>query len=193
MNKELKHQIQLDLARIYDHPITIKERLLLPLEIKHLILWRKASFYRHRYLEKGGILAHIPSFYYGLRLIHMSNQTQIAIPAEAKIGNGLYIGHLGRIIIHPEAVLGNNINLSTGITIGQANRGPKKGVPTIGNNVWIGTNAVIVGNITIGDDVMIAPNSFVNMDIPAHSVVIGNPATIHPRDNATQGYLNHLV
>lgn len=44
----------------------------------------------------------------------------------------------------------------------------------IGNRVWIGINAAIVGGITIGDDVLIAPNSFVNQDIPSHSVVFGN-------------------
>lgn len=65
------------------------------------------------------------------------------------------------------------------------NRGPRKGVPTIGNQVWIGINAAIVGNVTIGDDVLIAPNSFVNVDIPSHSVVFRNPCVIKHRDWAT--------
>ncbi|HOO79472.1 MAG TPA: serine acetyltransferase, partial [Lachnospiraceae bacterium] len=59
--------------------------------------------------------------------------------------------------------------------------------------VWIGTNAVIVGNITIGDDVMIAPGAYVTTDVPAHSIVIGNPAVIRHRDNATEGYINRPV
>lgn len=77
--------------------------------------------------------------------------------------------------------------------IGQANRGPRKGYPTIGDRVWVGVNAVIVGKVTIGDDVMIAPNSFVNIDIPSHPVVFGNPCIIKHRDWSTAGYVNNIV
>ena len=51
----------------------------------------------------------------------------------------------------------------------------------------------MVGNIQIGDDVLIAPNSWVNIDVPEHSVVIGNPAVIHYKENATEGYINYRV
>ena len=51
---------------------------------------------------------------------------------------------------------------------------------------------MIVGGITIGDDVLIAPNAFVNFDVPSHSVVVGNPAVVHPRENATEGYINRV-
>lgn len=79
------------------------------------------------------------------------------------------------------------------MTIGQENRGIRKGVPVIGNEVWIGINATIVGKITIGDDVLIAPNSYVNCDIPSHSVVFGNPCVIKYREKATEGYINNRV
>lgn len=59
--------------------------------------------------------------------------------------------------------------------------------------MWIGTNAVIVGNITIGSDVLIAPLAYVNFDVPDHSIVIGNPARIISRDNATAGYIQNRV
>ena len=75
------------------------------------------------------------------------------------------------------------------MTIGQENRGKRKGCPVIGNNDWIGVNAVVVGNIHIGNDVMICPNSFVNFDVPDHSVVIGNPGIIHHKRNATIHYI----
>ena len=52
-------------------------------------------------------------------------------------------------------------------------------------------NATVVGNVTIGDDVLIAPGAFVNFDVPSHSVVIGNPAQIHHKENATEGYVTH--
>lgn len=128
-----------------------------------------------------------------LKLNNLSKKTNIQIPYTTKIGEGFYIGHCGRIIINPGAVLGKNINIATGVTIGQENRGKRKGCPTICDNVWIGTNSVIVGNITIGTDVLIAPLSYVNFDVPDHSIVIGNPAKIIHRENATEGYINKTV
>ena len=126
-------------------------------------------------------------------LQRISRKTNIQISHRATIGEGFYIGHCGRIIINPNAVLGKNINIATGVTIGQENRGKRKGSPTIGDNVWIGTNSVIVGNIKIGNDVLIAPLSFVNFDVPDHSIVIGNPGKIIHRKNATEGYINNTV
>lgn len=108
-------------------------------------------------------------------------------------GEGLYIGHPYCITINPKAVFGKNVNIHKGVTVGQENRGKRKGVPTIGNEVWIGINSTIVGNITIGDDVLIAPNTFVNRDIPSHSIVFGNPCIIKPSDHATEGYINNKI
>ena len=71
--------------------------------------------------------------------------------------------------------------------------GSRAGSPVLGNCVWVGVNAVIVGGITVGDDVMIAPNAFVNFDVPSHSVVIGNPGQIHIKQNATEGYILNKV
>ncbi len=77
------------------------------------------------------------------------------------------------------------------VTIGQANRGERKGCPKIGNKVWIGAGAVVVGKIVIGDNVLIAPNSYVNYDVPSNSIVTGNPASIKEDANATEGYVNY--
>lgn len=186
MNTELKEIIASDLSRIYDGKLSFKQKFFMSPELKAQLLWRKASFYRQK--KPGSIQAK----WYGLKHNKSIEKTHICISADTKIGKGLYIGHLGRIVIHPDAVLGNNINLSAGVTIGQAGRQEKK-VPIIGNQVFIGTGAVLVGGITIGDDVLIAPNAYVNTDVPAHSVVIGNPAIIHPKENATEGYVNRTV
>ena len=113
--------------------------------------------------------------YYRFRYRRICEKHGIEIPRTTKIGRGLYIGHPYNITINPKAVLGDNINIHKGATIGQQNRGERKGVPTIGNNVWIGINAIIVGKINIGNDVLIAPNSYVNTDVPSHSIVVGNP------------------
>ena len=101
----------------------------------------------------------------------------------------MFIGHPYCITINPDVIIGSHCNIHKGVTIGQENRGKRKGTPKIGNNVWIGVNATVVGNIVIGDDVMITPNSFVNCDVPPHSIVMGNPCVIKHRDNATEAYL----
>lgn len=77
--------------------------------------------------------------------------------------------------------------------IGQENRGKRKGTPIIGNEVWIGANAVIVGNVKIGNDVLIAPLSYVNFDVPDHSIVVGNLAKIISKEFATKDYINNKI
>ncbi len=91
--------------------------------------------------------------------------------------------------MNPEAKFGNKISLHKGVTIGKEYRGKRIGAPTIGNNVWFGINSTVVGNVHIGNDVLIAPGAFVNIDIPDHSVVIGNPCTYHTVENATSVYI----
>ncbi len=111
------------------------------------------------------------------------------IPFNTEIGEGMYISHFGTLVIHEKAKIGRNFTVTYGITIGQTNRGRLKGCPTIGDNVWLGTGVVIVGNVNIGSNVLIAPNSFVNFDVPDHSMVIGNPGRIIKRENPTEGYI----
>ena len=123
----------------------------------------------------------------------LKQKMNIEIFGKTNIGKGLYIGHPYGITIKPETTIRNNCNIHKGVTIGQENRGKRKGVPTIGNEVWIGVNATVVGKATIGDDVLIPPNPFVNCDIPPHSVVFGNPGVIKYKDNATEGYINNKI
>ena len=181
----MKNQIfQKDLYRWYgENGESFRKRIFRPIEIKYLCVFRKLQNCKGPFSK----------IYYILKLRKLSLKSQIQIPANTQIGEGFYIGHSGRIIINPKAVLGKNINIATGVTIGQENRGKRAGTPTIGDNCWIGTNAVIVGNITIGSDVLIAPLAFVNFDVPDHSIVIGNPAKIISRENATKGYINKTV
>ncbi|MDR3574303.1 MAG: hypothetical protein P4L50_10595 [Anaerolineaceae bacterium] len=104
--------------------------------------------------------------------------TGICLPSTCEIGKGLFIGHFGHIILSTEARLGCNCNISPGVTIGLKQRGDRKGVPQIGDRVYIGTNAVLIGNITIGDDVAVGAGAIVTRSAPAGAVVAGNPARI---------------
>lgn len=124
---------------------------------------------------------------------HTCKKYCVEFSIHSKISGGLYFGHPYGITINPHSIIGSNINIHKGVTIGQENRGVRKGVPTISDYVWIGVNATIVGGIHVGTDVLIAPNSYVNCDVPDHSVVFGNPCIIKPKENATEGYINRTI
>jgi serine O-acetyltransferase len=114
--------------------------------------------------------------------------TGISIPASVKIGHSFYIGHFGGIIINAKACIGDNCNISQGVTIGVSGQGKKRGVPKIKNNVYIGANTVIAGNIIIEDNVLIGACSFVNKNVAANSVMVGVPA-IKISEKSSEGYI----
>jgi len=126
-------------------------------------------------------------------IIRLGYKYGYQIDFEAQIGKGFYIGHYGCVVVAPQAVLGENCNISHNVTIGGIYSGRKKGFPSIKDRVWIGTGAVIVGNIKIGSDVRISPNSFINFDVPDNSTVIGNPARIIRKDKPSEGYINYIL
>lgn len=114
------------------------------------------------------------------------------ISYRTKIGKGFYIGHFGNIVIHGDAIIGENCNISQGITIGINNYGEKKGVPTIGNNVFIGPNACIFGNINIGNNVTIGANTVVTNSIPNYSTVtVGSPIVVNK--DLSQYYIHNSI
>lgn len=147
--------------------------------LQFMYLWRKNEkrqsivirYRMHRYTKK-----------YGLE-----------ISAKAIIGEGLYLGHPYNITVAEGVKIGKNVNLHKGCTIGRENRGRRAGVPEIGDCVSVGINSTIVGKICIGNDVMVAPNSFVNFDVPDHSIVVGSPGVIHEKNDATGCYVNFRV
>jgi serine O-acetyltransferase len=114
--------------------------------------------------------------------------TGISIPASAQIGHSFYIGHFGGIILNAKTVIGNNCNISQGVTIGISGLGAHRGVPVIGNDVYMGANAVIAGNIVVGNYVLIGACSLVNSTIPDFSVVLGVPAVIISQ-KGSEGYI----
>jgi len=100
------------------------------------------------------------------------------IPVSCKLGHGLKLGHFGGTVFQGEVELGDNCLISHGVTIGRNPRGKRKGTPVLGDRVYVGAGAVIAGGIQIGNDVLIAPNAFVNFDVPDGSVVVGNPGRV---------------
>ncbi len=107
-----------------------------------------------------------------------------------EIGSGFYIGHFGGIIINPLAKIGKNCNISQGVTIGRKNRGKNAGVPTLGNQVYIGPGAKIMGGITIGNNVAIGANAVVADSFPDNSVIAGIPAKLVSQ-KGVEGYIEY--
>ena len=131
--------------------------------------------------------------FWRLVLRHYQIKYGFQIYPETQIGEGLYLGHWGLLAINPKVIIGKNCNIAQGVSIAQSNRGKFIGTPIIGDEVWIGPNAVIVGGITIGNNVLIAPNVYLAEDVPDNSLVIGNPCRIFNIHNATEGYINNKV
>lgn len=113
----------------------------------------------------------------------------IEITFTTQIGAGLLLSHPYGITVNPGAVLGENVTLFKGSTIGSVRSGKRRGTPVIGDNVVIGTNAFVCGGVRIGNDVLIAANSFVDFDVPDHSLVLGNPGVVKHKENATGDYI----
>jgi serine O-acetyltransferase len=106
--------------------------------------------------------------------------TGISLDCNAKIGSGIYIGHFGQIFIHSDVEIGENLSLGQGVTIGTLGLG-RRGAPKIGNNIYIGVGAKILGEIKIGDNVRIGANAVVIQDIPNGCTVVGIPGKIIQR------------
>lgn len=136
----------------------------------------------------------IPPFNFLFKLLNLLSQkwieilTGIQIPASAKIGHSFYIGHFGGIILNAQTVIGDNCNISQGVTIGISGQNEKRGVPVIGNNVYIGVNSVIAGKITIGDNVLIGACSLVTTDVNDNCVMLGVPAS-KISEKGSNGYI----
>ncbi|GEA30037.1 serine acetyltransferase [Clostridium diolis] len=160
----------------------------LPNKEKHTLEFKTVKLYRKYQVNIGNIWGH----FYRWRLEKNANKTGIDFLGNPNIGEGFIIGHWGRIIINGNAKFGNEIMLTHGVTIGRDIRGKREGFPSFGNRVCIRANSTVVGKVKIGDDVLIAPNTFVNFDVPSHSIVIGNPASIHHKENATDGHLGRF-
>jgi serine O-acetyltransferase len=145
-------------------------------------LWVMAvyRFGRWRYTIKPGIIRKPFSLLYKVLKVISEILTSVELPCEVVLGRGVIIEHAFDIVISGDAVLGDDVVLRNGVTIGLRHRA-FRGSPVIGNRVDIGAGAKILGPITIGDDVSIGANAVVLTDVPANSIAVGIPARIQPR------------
>lgn len=175
----------------FDEKYNAKFRCLedkLPFRFRKSFEWKIIVLYRKFQSNKENVWR----YFYLHKLNCMANKTGMDFAGNDTIGKGLIIGHWGRIILNANAVFNDEVFLTHNVNVGRDIRGKRAGCPSFGKRVCVRGNSTIVGNIRIGNDVLIAPNTFVNFDVPDHSVVIGNPATIHFKENATEGHLPTL-
>ncbi|KAA8666952.1 serine O-acetyltransferase EpsC [Clostridium sp. MT-14] len=125
-------------------------------------------------------------FFFIARVISQISRmfTGIEIHPGAKIGKGLFIDHGMGVVIGETAEVGDNVTLYHGVTLGGTGKDTGKRHPTIGNNVFIGSGAKILGPIVVGDNVKIGANAVVLKDIPSDCTAVGIPVRIIYRKRA---------
>lgn len=111
-----------------------------------------------------------------------SKKTGIEIHPAVKIGKRFFIDHGTGVVIGETAVIGDDVTIYQGVTLGGTGKDTGKRHPTIGNNVMIGAGAKVLGPLVIGDNSKIASGAVVLTDIPPNSTAVGVPARVVRRD-----------
>lgn len=112
-----------------------------------------------------------------------ARKTGIEIHPGATIGKGLFIDHGIGVVIGETAIIGDNVTLYQGVTLGGTGKEQGKRHPTIGNNVMISAGAKVLGSFTIGENSKVGAGSVVLSEVPPNSTVVGVPGRIVKRDN----------
>lgn len=139
----------------------------------HAILMHRVA---HYFFKKGMVV--LP------RLISQFSRwiTGIEIHPGAVIGDGFFVDHGTGVVIGETAIVGNNVTVYQGVTLGGTGKEKGKRHPTIGNNVVVSAGAKVLGNITIGDNTKIGAGSVVLKDAPPNSTVVGVPGKVVIRE-----------
>lgn len=140
-------------------------------------LYLKGHFFLARYLSQ-----------------RSARRTGIEIHPGATIGRGLFIDHGHGVVIGETAIIGDNVTLYQGVTLGGTGKESGKRHPTIGDNVMISAGAKVLGSFEIGDNCKIGAGSVVLSPVPANCTVVGIPGRIVKRNNIScpSMELNHV-
>ena len=129
-------------------------------------LYLKKHYFLARYISQRGV-----------------RKTGIEIHPGAQIGKGLFIDHGNGVIIGETTIIGNNVTLYQGVTLGGTGKEHGKRHPTIGDNVMISAGAKVLGSFTIGENSKIGAGSVVLSEVPPNSTVVGVPGRVVKRNN----------
>jgi serine O-acetyltransferase len=175
--RTLLSYISLDLLR-YSYGREKKSNLRLLFKgLAHLGFWAVLNYRIGKYLRtktKNKLIWGIT----GINKIFIEIITGISLPYSCEIGPGILIGHFSNIMVAGNVKIGTNCTLHQGVTIGLAGRENYKGVPKLGDNVFIGAGAVVLGKISIGNNVAIGANAVVAENVENSAVLVGQKAKV---------------
>jgi serine O-acetyltransferase len=183
--REFQSLVQSDLYR-YDGARGTKaflKNFVLESGFRYCVLLRACGYFRTVSYLRWGIYHLAKFWFYRLSLV-----LGVHMDPSMEVGPGFYIGHAFGIIINRRCRIGENCTIAAHVTLGRKSREPKEGCPTLGNRVYVGTGAVIIGAINIGDDAAVGANAVLTKDVPAKGVVAGIPAVIIS-DRGSEGYV----
>ena len=161
---KIKEEIRI--IRERDPAIHSSMEVLLYPRFKVMLLYQKGHYFWARWISQRAVC-----------------KTGIEIHPGAQIGKGFFIDHGNGVIIGETAIIGDNVTLYQGVTLGGTGKEQGKRHPTIGNNVMISAGAKILGSFTIGDNSKIGAGSVVLEEVPPNSTVVGVPGHVVKRNN----------
>jgi serine O-acetyltransferase len=145
--------------------------------LQALMWFRFASWCRGKHIPLGGLIQLLIYYVYGLEIL-----------VGADYGGGLYIAHPIGMVVAAEKI-GENCSIIANVTIGMRNEWK---FPILGNNVFIGAGARVLGGIVLGDDCVIGANAVVINDVPCGATVVGIPGKVVKIKGQQEGQGNHL-
>ncbi|WP_445713483.1 serine O-acetyltransferase [Flavobacterium sp.] len=141
--------------------------------LKYMTIFRLCQKYR----TKNKLLF----YFYFLWLRSLKVKYGFDISYRTQIGAGFYIGHFGGIVIHGDTIIGDNCNISQGVTLGVSNS-KNQGSPIIEDNVFLGPNACVFGNVKIGNNSVIGANTVITENVPSNCTVVNQKNNVIEKD-----------
>ena len=171
--KELKHYIRQDLRWVGGHPYrSFISRYLFEPGFR-FIVWLRITRYFFLKGKAWFLLFLLARFRYK----HLEYKFSFDISFQAQIGPGLSIAHYGYIIVSSNTIIGANCSLQPGVVFGKKLT-RQTGGAVVGDNVEFGVGSKVVGDVTIGSNVIVGANAVIVKDIPDNCVVAGVPAKV---------------
>ena len=177
--EQTKEYIQWDVYRnleMCSRKVMIKEVLKKSSIVGLLICYRMCHYFSG--LENKNIIQKFLHGIWYLRFQTLKDQCGIELNQHTEIGYGLRLPHKGNIVIHPLARIGNLCEIMQGVTIGNNIMKSRDDVAKIGDKVMLCAGAKIIGDVKIGNTVIVGANAVVNRDIPDYTIVGGVPAKV---------------